>query len=75
MTGHGELEGLPPGTAVRIHHHLARMPWSARIRVLLGLPVCIEISTGPLIDVTELEARSFGPDDLTGPGGPWEHLA
>jgi hypothetical protein len=64
------------GFRMRIHHHLTRLPWSARVRVLLGLRVCteIEIGSGPgeFADITDLVTGDGpGPDDLLGPGGPW----
>lgn len=67
--------GAVAGIRIRFHHHLTALPWPARIKILLGLRVCtdIEVSTGlgKLADVTDLVTDGIGPDDLTGPGGPW----
>lgn len=69
--------GAPQIGAFRIsfHHHLPRLPWPARIKVLLGLPVCMDIDLdsgqGRFADVTDLMSDGIGPDDLLGPGGPW----
>src|SRR5580700_3265878 len=60
------------GFRLCIHHHLTRLPWRSRIKILLGLRVCTEIDiesgSGEFADITDLVTGSdLGPDDLTGP--------
>lgn len=68
-------------TGFSLHFHTqARVPWRQWWRALLGRPVkiCIDIDEPPghFIDITDLTTDGLlGPDDLTGPDGPWKDLS